>query len=136
MKTKINLVATAIIFTVLIFSGNLNVSATEVKAKASGYENISEPVLNIENWMVNEKSWESASINIDAMEIENRLEMEEWMISSYIMDISNFIDESLTVKDWMVENSKWVTVSISESKETPLGLESWMIDESLWNSAR
>lgn len=109
MKTTINYLITLAIFSVIIFTGNVN--ANENKVKASGHEAIVETSLTIENWMTDQSVWNVKTKANFASEAEAELEMESWMTD---------------------ENAWGVSFSGSIENEDHLILENWMTNDSYW----
>lgn len=113
MKTKINQLVVVALFAFIMLAGNVSAKGTEINT--SNYENIVEPALELEDWMVNENYWNTA---------ENAI---------YLIGIA---DKNLTLESWMTDVKTWITDSIAYLKtetETELFLESWMTNESVWN---
>ena len=98
-------------FLIVLMSGNVNAKGTEAIV-VSGLENIEEPKLEIENWMLNETGWQIAK-------------------STFVME--NEQDESLLLESWMTDKNKWeFPVFKNSSKEKELTIENWMLDETYW----
>lgn len=107
MKTKINQWVTVALFGLLTLVGNVSAKGTEVTA--SSRENIKEPALQMESWIMDDKIWDGR--NTEAILVrEDVLQLEEWMI-----------DEN----KWMGSESK---ISKTEM-DSPIILESWMLNE-------
>jgi hypothetical protein len=114
MKTRLTQIILATFLIVILIGGNVNAKGTELTI-ASSLENIVEPELTVENWMVNENNWNTFNNTYILTDYsEARLEVEEWML-----DQSNWINESFQY-------------SIAEA-ENALTIEDWMVNEVYWN---
>jgi hypothetical protein len=114
MKARLNQIILVAFFTVIFMSGNVNAKGTEMNV-VSGLENIAEPKLQIENWMINETCW----IKVEKASL---IEMES--------------DANLLVEAWMVDETRWQTPVFEYSsmeEEQSLRLEYWMVNEMYWN---
>ena len=79
MKTGINQILLAAMFSLLICAGNTT-AGEKASFTASSLENAIENQLIVENWMLNDKIWG----NPDSILIEdkdNKLEIENWMLN-------------------------------------------------------
>lgn len=101
----------AAIFTLFaIGSANANGAETEF---ASGLENITEPELKVESWMVSENHWNTTGKTIYFMKATDAvLEMENWMTDEnhFAMQpvvVENEKDEVLKVENWMISETYW-----------------------------
>jgi hypothetical protein len=113
-KARLNQMILATFLFVFLLSGNVEAEGTEWTA-VSGLENIAEPKLEVENWMVNENYWFTEE-NTFVVETEQ--------------------DENLTLEAWMFDKNKWglaVFEYASSEAEQRLLLENWMINEMYWN---
>jgi hypothetical protein len=117
MKTKmtrLNQIVVAAFLILFLMSVNVDAKETQMIA-ASGLENIAEPKLEIENWMINETYWVSAQET-------NTFQKEQ--------------EENLLLEDWMVNDKKW-GLSLFEypglDSEPKLVLENWMLSGIYWN---
>ncbi|HDR51462.1 MAG TPA: hypothetical protein ENN90_07565 [Mariniphaga anaerophila] len=115
MKARLNQIILVALFTVIFMSVNVNANGTETIV-VSGLENIAEPKLQIEDWMVNETCWLKAE-KASLIEMEN--------------------DERLMLEAWMVDETRWqmpVFENFSSMEaEQGLKLEYWMVNEMYWN---
>lgn len=117
MKTKkaqLNQIILATFLFVFLLSGNVEAEGTEWNT-VSGLENVAEPKLEVENWMVNENYW-FAEGNTFVVETEQ--------------------EQNLTVEAWMFDKNKWglaVFEYASNETEQDLMLENWMTNEMYWN---
>jgi len=75
-------------------------------------------------------------------EIENTLELEEWMINENCwstgesFDLSLAADVMLEVEGWMTNENTWKAenkIDLETETEQALAFESWMTDENIWN---
>jgi len=115
MKARLSQIILVAFLTIILMSGSVNAKGTEMIV-VSGLENIAEPKLQIEDWMVNETCWiqvEKASL----IAMEN--------------------DAALMLEAWMVDESRWQTPVFdyfsSMETEQSLKLEYWMVNEMYWN---
>ena len=112
MKTRINQFVVVALFTLLMLGGNVSAKGTELDA--SSLENVEEPALVIEDWMINANYWNAS----DAI------------------DMSDATEKSLELENWMTDENTWnvnnPVVTENETEQT-LALESWMVDENIWN---
>jgi hypothetical protein len=68
-------------------------------------------------------------------ENEESLEIEPWMTNSRSFDfgyysINEVSESALTLENWMLDNNFFKTKT---TQETPIGIESWMTNDNLWN---
>jgi hypothetical protein len=113
MKTRINQLVVVALFALLMLGGNVSAKGTELVV--SSRENVEEPALLIENWMVDANYWNTADANVELTDAaEEGLELENWMIDG---------------KVWNTENS----VVLENETEQELAIEAWMVDENIWN---
>lgn len=115
MKTRLTQIILATFLVVFLIGGNVNAKGTELTI-ASSLENIVEPKLEVEAWMVNETNW-------------NTFEKSTcfFMVNS---------EESLEVEAWMLDQSNWIDNSYEYSTaeaDNALLLEDWMVNEVYWN---
>ena len=88
-----------------------NVNAKGIEKSASSHENIEE-ALELENWMVNDYFW----------------------ITSNILELETEMDESLELESWMTNENIWESnITIETETEQTLALEAWMTNENNWN---
>lgn len=116
MKTiKFNLqqILLATLFGLFVLAGTVNAKGTET-GFVSSYENITEQKLEVEDWMVSEKFWNSTeTFNSFKLETENALELEEWMTNENnwkpesLVIIENETEKELSIDCWMVQESYW-----------------------------
>lgn len=80
----------------------------------SGHENITEPELTVENWMVNENHWNKTKNTVH---------------------VTLEFDATLEVESWMTDENYWNTQPrvMPEIQEEELKVENWMISENHWN---
>lgn len=114
MKARLNQMILATFLFMFILSGNVEAEGTEWST-VSGLENIAEPKLEVEHWMVNENYWITEA-------------------STFVVETEQ--DENLTVESWMFDKDKWglaVFDYASSESENGLALENWMVNEMYWN---
>lgn len=99
---------------VLLTAGNVNAKDTEGMV-VSGLENIIEPQLELEEWMINQSAWEKST---DTFYFED------------------YPEKRLTLENWMFDKNKWMAL-LPECPETGnenrLHLENWMTNDIYWN---
>ena len=115
MKTRIYQLVAVAIFTMILIGGNSFAKGTELRA--SSLETITEPALEMENWMVDEAIWNKAN-------------------TTYLFE--DVTDENLVLESWMTDENIWekrnfIYVETQIETESDLMLESWMTDENTWN---
>lgn len=137
MKTTVKQIATGTLMVLLTLA--INVQAHGVKSPASRHENNFEPALHIENWMIDESTWNlspSEEIAIQA-EQDAELKVEDWMTDTSVWDAATVLEEvtelPLQVEDWMTETKIWDYLQTSAETETALVVESWMISNNNWS---
>lgn len=104
---------TAFLMTILT-AGYVNAAVTEAD-DVSGLENVVEPKMELESWMVSENYWDN---NVD----------------TYFFTLEK--DNSLALENWMLDESIWMNERIENQmigSEREMVLENWMIDEIYWN---
>ena len=114
MRTRLSQMILAAFLVTFLFVGNGNAKGTEWKV-ASSLENIVENKLELENWMVNDNYWNIAE-------------------NTYVVETEK--DELLYLESWMLDESKWNIPVFEYSEmetEQNLMLENWMINEMYWN---
>jgi hypothetical protein len=133
MKTTFKQLAAGTFIALLFLAGNVKAGETEVKA--SGQE-MTETLLQLENWMIDETIWEINSFYTSdfAEETETELELESWMTSESMWDINmHFTTEAeteLELESWMTNEEIW---NVEETTmEEKLMLENWMVDPEFW----
>lgn len=82
-----------------------------------------------------------ASLNFEAVEKENNLELESWMINNSNFNGTNFSEQietekPLELQDWMTDISLFGNSSLNEEieNENTLQLEDWMIENPNFNT--
>ena len=117
MKTRkvgLNQIILVTFLAVILITGSVRAEGTEVHV-VSGLENISEPRLEVEKWMISETFWYHSQ-NSFAEEYEE--------------------EENLCLEDWMVDKSIWqvpVIEYFQDAKDQKLVVENWMTDKKYWN---
>lgn len=141
MKTRINQVAVAAIFTLLFIGGNSYAKGTELIA--SSMKTIVEPALEMENWMTDDATWNKANTAYVFEEAtEGSLVLESWMTNENtwanfgVGNFENEVESSLVLESWMTNEEFWQTESFTFSEtenDNDLVLESWMVNDKTWN---
>ncbi len=117
MKTKtarLNQIIAATFLFVFLMSGNVEAEGKEWNA-VSELENVTEPRLEVENWMVNENFWYTQE-------------------NTFVVEPAR--DENLAIEPWMFDRDKWGMETFDYALTAPekeLMLESWMTDDMFWN---
>lgn len=114
MKTRLNQIILGAFLILFLMSGNVVAEGTEVSV-VSGLENVVEPKLELEDWMINESYWNLSK-------------------NSYMVE--NEKDNILQVEDWMMDNNRWelpvLKFRIVEN-DPVLNIEDWMVNKLYWN---
>ncbi|MFW5832004.1 MAG: hypothetical protein ACOCVA_07110 [Prolixibacteraceae bacterium] len=99
-------------FFILFILGSANAKGTETII-ASGLEDIAEPELEVESWMVNENYWNATGKTVQLFEDSDaKLEIESWMTDDNYWVLQPVIrqtgeDEKLQVENWMISEQNW-----------------------------
>lgn len=112
MKTRMKQIAAGTILALLITGGNVQAKGTEVKASVS--ETV-ENTLELENWMVDDKIWNTKTLT--------------WVVED--------TDENLKLENWMTNEQTWKLnhkVKTVIEKESKLELEKWMLNNKIWKN--
>lgn len=99
---------------VFVLDGNIEAKGNEVSF-ISGLEVIKEPVLEVENWMINDNCW---------------------LVKESAFVVETDYDKSIAVEAWMLDNNRWLPSFFeytSTKPENSLKLEKWMTESRLWN---
>lgn len=115
MKTRLTQIILATFLIVFLIGGNVNAKGTELTI-ASSLENIEEPELKVEDWMVNENNWNT--------------------FNNYTYILTDYSEASLEIENWMLDQNNWFNDSFQYSTaeaENVLLLEDWMTNEVYWN---
>ena len=116
MKTRISQLVLAAFLTILLVGKNASAKGTELVA--SGYEEMEETALVIEDWMINDIYWDNASFSNVGMTVDK--------------------EENLKLENWMTDENSWNrdnvnVIDAATETENELNVESWMINENIWN---
>jgi hypothetical protein len=136
MKTTVKQIATGTLMVLLSLA--INVQAHGNK-HASRHENNFEPALQIENWMIDESTWNLSPSEEIAVQTEQdaELKVEDWMTDTYAWDAAALIDEAtelpLQVEDWMTDTKTWDNLKVTTETETALVIEDWMVSSYNWD---
>jgi hypothetical protein len=137
MKTTVKQLATGTL--IVLMSLAINAQAHGNKIHASGHENNYEPALQIEDWMIDESTWNLSPSEETTVTTEQdaELKIENWMTDTYAWDAATMLDQAiespLQVEEWMTEGKSWDYLSVSEATEQDLKVENWMINNENWN---
>jgi hypothetical protein len=115
MKTRLTQFILATFLVAFLVAGNVNAKGTELMI-VSSLENVVEPELEVEDWMLNENNW----VQFDK--------------STYVA--TQFSEENLAIESWMLNENNWVTDDFQfqgSEAEQMLMLEDWMTNEVYWN---
>lgn len=141
-----------------IFTSTLNLSNSSTGGTFAAYlEKETEAPLNVEEWMLDDSNFSSAT-SIES-EIETPLEIETWKTNEKTLTVNSVVietatDEEMELEDWMLDENKFKvknnqvapTVLVetpkyifinnisfpAELKEKDLQLEDWMMDSKIW----
>ncbi len=162
LDTSFNEIAIA-----LVETQETNFSDAEATTYSKGtstfeYAEEAEESLSLEEWMLNENTFNT--FEILETEVDNSLELESWMTNDASFEVATFSieeesDEALNLEDWMIEESSFDTdnrpnkrkqnlnaevlmqnnsnfgtrkIIFQELEDKKLVLEDWMIDEKNW----
>ena len=115
MKTRITQIVLATFLIALLIGGNVSAKGTELVI-VTGLENVVEPELKVEDWMVNQHNW---------VQFDNST-----------FNITQLSEEKLAIESWMLNENNWITKNYqlqSDETEQILMLEDWMTNEVYWN---
>ncbi len=106
-------------------------------AETYSLETESDKNLGIENWMTNEALFSTNSAAL-TVETDKPLVLEDWMISdlrvnSQLVSVPVENEPALWVEDWMTNDANFTSGEIQ--MDSDLSIESWMMDETLFESA-
>lgn len=113
-KAQLNQIILATFLLVFLLSGNVEAEGTEWNVD-SGLENVGEPNLEVEDWMVSDRYWLTKE-NAFLVEAEQ--------------------EKNLSLEAWMFDKNKWGLAAFDYTSlevEKGLMLEQWMISEMYWN---
>lgn len=134
MKTRIFTTVMMVFFAVSMLCGTTSAKGKEFKI-ISNLEMAADPMIKIENWMVNNVIWSRASEFNLVADRDEMLVIEPWMINSGMWEKLEILsDDTLEIESWMVNEFVW-TVNISSSevvKDKELKIESWMTAHTNW----
>jgi hypothetical protein len=134
MKTRIFTTVMMVFFAVSMLCGTTSAKGKEFKI-ISNLEMAADPMIKIDNWMVNNIIWNRASEFNLAADRDEILVIEPWMTNQGLWEKSEVVDEKeLTIEGWMVDENVWDTSSfeLKIEKDRALDLEAWMTDNTNW----
>jgi hypothetical protein len=120
MKTTVKQIATGTLM--VLISLAINVQAHGIK-NASRHESSFEPALQIENWMIDESTWNLSPSEEIAIQVEQdaELKVELWMTDTYVWDAALVFGETtelpLQIEEWMTDTKNWDNQSFSAEKK-------------------
>lgn len=138
MKTRISFTVIALMMATFMLAGASEVNARKVSF-ASSLENEMDPVMKIENWMVNSNFWSAHHSMAISREFDEALSLESWMTDVNEWGIATMIpmdkDDSLVLEAWMTSPLAWngSNAFTVKAEEPRLSLESWMTNDIIWN---
>jgi len=161
MKTRVFLTVIALMMATFMLAGATEVNARKVNF-ASSLENEMDPVMKIENWMVNSHFWNTADAALISRDYDAALLLEAWMTNLNSWDAASLtpveVESPMELETWMsgaawdaaamtpveVENplelEAWMTglnwdvaTHTATENESPMVLEAWMTSPSAWN---
>ncbi len=110
---------------------------------------LEEPVLEVEDWMLNDKEWLTSESTLSTLSVEEHFEetlpLEDWMtdpdswLNQNEMSSEAFMDESepeLELEAWMLDDENWLSDDDKLNKpveeEYALQIEPWMLSVDSW----
>jgi hypothetical protein len=120
MKTTVKQIATGTLMVLLSLA--INVQAHGIK-HASRHESSFESALQIENWMIDESTWNLSPSEEIAIQVEQdaELKVELWMTDTYVWDAALVFGETtelpLQIEEWMTDTKNWDNQSFSAEKK-------------------
>jgi hypothetical protein len=112
MKTRLTQIILATFLFTIIIAGNVDAKGTE-EVVVSGLENVVEPELEVEDWMVNESKWNEFETYYATEFQEESLELQSWMLNENTWGLSNFeyplteTEQDLMLENWMTNEVYW-----------------------------
>ncbi|MCG6191251.1 hypothetical protein [Maribellus maritimus] len=113
MKARITQIAAAAIFTLLLTAGNAKADGKDLSS--ASLEAITEPKIEVENWMIDEIYW-------------NRTD------AAFLLE--QVSQSHLELENWMVDDTAWENVIVNSEeneKEAGLVVEPQMINDKIWD---
>ena len=131
MKTRIFSTAALMVLAMLLIS-NAAFAGRKSSRLASSLENVADPSVRIESWMVSDLLWEP-EVMIEMVSLkENALHLESWMLNPCMWEQSGRATEgSLVLEHWMTSPLIWEKPA--RLTESQLLLEPWMTEAEFWN---
>ena len=127
--------AAATFIAFLLIVGNVKAEGTETKLTSQAIET----TLQLENWMISEKIWNTkpAVIFEFVQETETEMNVEIWMTGASAWNSDNnfveFAEPEMELENWMTNDKVWNNYINVEETETNLSIENWMTNETIWN---
>lgn len=134
MKTRIFTTAMIFILSVAMLYGKTSVKEKELKLSVY-LENAVDPMIKIENWMINNLAWNRNAAFYLESENDEMLTIEPWMTNSSMWEkLETATDEKLEIERWMFDHNFWVKGCLDPAteKDRELKIEPWMINETNW----
>lgn len=134
MKTRIFTTVMMVFFTVSILCGTTSAKGKGFKI-TSNLEMAADPIIKIENWMLNDMAWNKVSKFDFTIESDEILDIEPWMTLPLMWEKFEIVtEEELTLEAWMVDENVWDTNSfnLEIEKDRELIVENWMTDNTNW----
>lgn len=135
MKTTMKNLAAATFIAFLLIVGNVKAEGTETKLTSQAIET----TLQLENWMISEKIWNTkpAVIFEFVQETDTEMNVENWMTGASAWNSNgNFIEVAepeMELENWMTNDKVWNNYYNVEETETEMKVENWMKSNSVWN---
>lgn len=135
MKNIVKQIAAGTFLTMVLIFGFENANGTELKAPVN---NNLETSLQLENWMINENTWNTNNTFIAGdmleTETETELKLESWMTGDSMWEVATWFvteaEKTIELETWMTSDYTW-HVHEKATEET-LTLETWMTDNKDW----
>jgi hypothetical protein len=136
MKTRVSLTVIALMMATFMLAGATEVNARKVSF-ASSLENEMDPVMKIENWMVNSHYWNNTDAVLLSREYDNVLALESWMTDLNRWDATAMVpvenENPMQMEAWMTSPGWEIASMIPVETESTLGMEAWMTNFCTWN---
>ena len=85
---------------------NVPTNSGAEKSRLFIFDEIYEPPLEMEAWMTGESNFGNSKFQT-TVEVENQLELEDWMHNDDFFRIDNEVEQSLELEGWMTSDQYW-----------------------------
>lgn len=134
MKTRIFTAVMIFFLIITMLCGTTSVKGKELKLYVH-LEPAVDPMIKIENWMINDLAWNRNAAFYLETENDEMLTIEPWMTNSSMWEkLETATDEKLEIERWMFDHNFWVKGCLDPAteKDRELKIEPWMINETNW----